>query len=180
MKRVKWERSKRLNFGSLVCLSSDEFSSLVFATVENRDANGLSIGELDVRFENVETVEINQFIQGKEKFVMIESPAYFEAYRHVLEAFKEIKAEEFPFQRHIVECCQDVQPPEYLLEVDKLEEDKNVISFDFTGILVEKTPVRMPDANYHVGSFIHRTEENGHTLNAPKTETKPFYPPVPV
>ena len=180
VKRVKWERSKRLKFGSLVCLSSDEFSSLVFATVENRDANGLSIGELDVRFENVETVEINQFIQGKEKFVMIESPAYFEAYRHVLEALKEIKAEEFPFQRHVVECCQDVQPPEYLLEVDKLEEDKNVISFDFTGILVEEAPVRMPDANYHVGSFIQRTEENGHALNAPKIETKPFHPPAPV
>ena len=180
VKRVKWERSKRLKFGSLVCLSSDEFNSLVFATVENRDANGLSIGELDVRFENVETVEVNQFVQGKEKFVMIESPAYFEAYRHVLEALKEINAEQFPFQRHIVECCQDVEPPEYQRQVDKLEEEKSVISFDFTGILVKKTPVRMPDADSHVGLFIHRTEENGHTLNAPKSESKSFDPAAPV
>ncbi|KAJ7380464.1 NFX1-type zinc finger-containing protein 1 [Desmophyllum pertusum] len=96
VKKVNWERSKRLKFGSLVCLSSDEFNTLVFATIENRDADGLKVGELEVRFENVEKKEINLFITGKEKFVMIESPAYFEAYRHVLEALKEIKPDEFP------------------------------------------------------------------------------------
>ena len=134
VKRVKWERSKRLKYGALVCLSSDEFNTLVFATVENRRVEGLSVGELDVRFENVTKEQINVFVTSKDRFVMIESPAYFEAYRHVLEALKEIKPEEFPFQKHIVECCQEVGPPEY--RVQKEGEDK-AVSFDFTGVLTK-------------------------------------------
>ena len=132
--RVKWERSKRLKYGALVCLSADNFNTLVFATVENRDPEGLEIGELDVCFENVDTGEINQFVEGKEIFVMIESPAYFEAYRHVLEALKEIQPEELPFQRHIVECCQDVGPPEYQIK----KENSSEFTFNFTGVLVTK------------------------------------------
>ena len=137
VKRVNWERSKRLKFGTLVCLSSDEFNTLFFATVENRRPEGLSVGELDVRFENVTKEEINAFVTEKERFVMIESPAYFEAYRHVLEALKEIKPDELPFQKHIVECCRDVGPPEY--QVLKEREDKAVL-FDFTGVLTKKEP----------------------------------------
>ena len=137
VKRVNWERSKRLKYGALVCLSTDEFNTLVFATVENRRPEGLSVGELDVRFENVAKEEINIFVTGKERFVMIESPAYFEAYRHVLEALKKIKPEEFPFQKHIVECCREVGPPEYQLH--KEGEDK-VVAFDFTGLLTKKKP----------------------------------------
>ena len=136
VKRVNWERSKRLKYGTLVCLSSDEFNTLVFATVENRDVKGLKVGELEVRFENVGMEEINQFIQRQEKFVMIESPAYFEAYRHVLEALKEIKPEEFPFQKHIIECCQDVGPPEYQVK----RENSSEFKFNFTDVLVVKTP----------------------------------------
>ena len=138
VKRVNWERSKRLKFGTLVCLSSDEFNTLFFATVENRSAEGLSVGELDVRFENVTKEEISDFVKGKERFVMIESPAYFEAYRHVLEALKEIKPEEFPFQKYIVERCQDVGPPEY--QGHKEREDKTVL-FDFSGVLKRKEPL---------------------------------------
>ena len=136
VKRVNWERSKRLKFGTLVCLSSDEFNTLVFATVENRDVKGLKVGELEVRFENVDMEEINQFIHQEEKFVMLESPAYFEAYRHVLEALKEIRPEEFPFQKHIVECCQDVDPPEYQVK----KENSSEFKFNFTDVLVLKTP----------------------------------------
>ena len=137
VKRVNWERSKRLKFGTLVCLSSDEFNTFFFATVENRRPEGLSVGELDVRFENVTKEQIYDFAKGKERFVMIESPAYFEAYRHVLEALQKIKPEEFPFQKHIVECCRDVGPPEY--QVQRKREDKAVL-FDFTGVVKKQDP----------------------------------------
>ena len=149
VRRVKWERSKRLKFGSLVCLSSDEFSTFVFATVENRKVDELRVGELDVRFENVGIAEIERFIRGRERFVMLESSAYFEAYRHVLEALKEIKAEEFPFHRHIVECCQDVGPPDYQLQVNEAKEDKDAFLFNFAGILAKTKSVRVPVNDYH-------------------------------
>lgn len=35
--RVQWENSKRLIFGSLLCLSKDNFNSFAFATVANRE-----------------------------------------------------------------------------------------------------------------------------------------------
>ena len=172
VRRVKWDRSKRLKYGSLVCLSSDDFNSFVLATVQNRDADGLNVGELEVRFENVELTLINHFIQRKEKFVMVESPAYFEAYRHVLEALKEVNTEEFPFQRHIVECCQDVEPPEYHLQVDEEGREKDVFSFDFSGLLVSKTPERASDGDHGIATFFRPAVEKERSLNNSKRESQ--------
>ena len=136
VKKVNWERSKRLKFGSLVCLSSDDFKSLVFATIEERNPQDLSAGELDVRFQNVGKEEIAVFVKEREEFVMIESPAYFEAYRHVLEAMKNIKPEEFPFQKYIVECVHNVEAPKY-----QRERQGEPISFDFTA-LCRRSPAK--------------------------------------
>ena len=110
---VKWEKSKRLKFGSLLCLSADEFYTPLFATVENRDPKELCRGELEVRFEGVQLEILNQCIQENEKFDMVESPAFFEAYRHVLEGLQNIQPDDLPFQEHIVKCNRDVGPPEY-------------------------------------------------------------------
>ena len=140
VRRVKWERSKRLKFGSLLCLSSDDFNTLVFASVENRDPEGLSDGQLEVRFENTEAAEVNRFIQSKETFVMVESDAYFESYRHVLEGLQEINPGEFAFQRYIVECCQDIGPPAYQLHGKKGDEKNNSFTFKFDRGLAKKSP----------------------------------------
>ena len=138
VRRIKWERSKRLKFGSLLCLSSDDFNTLVFASVENRDPEGLSGGELEVRFEDTAAADVNRFIQSKETFVMVESDAYYESYRHVLEGLKEINPEEFPFQRYIVECCQDVGPPAYQLHGKEGDEKNNSFTFKFDAVLAKK------------------------------------------
>ena len=140
VRRVKWERSKRLKFGSLLCLSSDDFNTLVFASVENRDPEGLSDGQLEVRFENTEAAEVNRFIESKETFVMVESDAYFESYRHVLEGLQEINPGEFAFQRYIVECCQDIGPPAYQLHGKEGDEKNNSFTFKFDRGLAKKSP----------------------------------------
>ena len=41
LRNVRWENSKRLIYGSLMCLSKDKFESFVFATVTNRDVKEL-------------------------------------------------------------------------------------------------------------------------------------------
>ena len=41
LRNVRWENSKRLIFGSLMCLSKDKFESFVFATIANRDPKEL-------------------------------------------------------------------------------------------------------------------------------------------
>ena len=50
-----------------------------------------------------------------ETYTMVESNAYFESYRHVLEGLKNIN-DQLPFQRYIVECEPEVNPPQYLLK----------------------------------------------------------------
>ena len=111
LRYVNWEKSKRFKFGCLLCLSEDDFYTLHFATVESRD--DICRGELEVRFEGVELEDLNGFIEAKVKFDMVESPTFFEAYRHVLEALKKIEPDEMPFQEHIVKCSPNVQPPAY-------------------------------------------------------------------
>ena len=127
VRHVPWRKSSRLKFGSLVCLSYDDFHTMFFATVENRDSRDLQYGELEVRFENVEAADVNRFIKERESFEMVESEAYFEAYRHNLEALQKITEEELPFKEHIVHCRkEEIRPPKYIDETS---------TFDFSVIM---------------------------------------------
>ena len=113
--RVKWEYSRRLIFGSLLCLSDDSFEhSVIFATVMKRDPDLLKEGCLIVKFEG----DVNGFqLDPNKVFTMAETTAYFEAYRHVLEKLKEISSikEEIPFKRYIIDSkLNDIPPPSYL------------------------------------------------------------------
>ena len=118
VKRVNWEKSKLFKFGSLLCLSADDFYNILFATVENRSPSDLRCGELEVRFEGIELEKLNQVIQENEKFDMVESPAFFETYRHVLEGLQKIQPDELPFQEHIVKCNRNVGPPGYEIKTN--------------------------------------------------------------
>ena len=128
VRRVKWDKCKLLKFGSLLCLSrsADGFFTPLFATVENRDPRELCLGELEVRFEGIQLQTLNRFVEEKEKFDMVESPAFFESYRHVLEGLQEIEPGELPFHEHIVKCSRDVGAPDY--------ENKTNGFFDLSGI----------------------------------------------
>uniref|UniRef100_A0A914Y556 ZNFX1 domain-containing protein n=1 Tax=Panagrolaimus superbus TaxID=310955 RepID=A0A914Y556_9BILA len=78
-KRMRWD--KRLKFGSLVCLSSDDFQKVfLFATVIEREE--LAKGKVGLKFEEISK------INTKWKYKMVESPAFFEAYKHVMMALQ--------------------------------------------------------------------------------------------
>ena len=103
--RTNWEHSRRLIFGSLLCLSNDNFSegSIIFATVVKREAKQLKEGRLIVKFEgDVSGFQIDPSIE----YMMVESTAYFEAYRHVLLALQKasLLKDTMPFKHYIVEC----------------------------------------------------------------------------
>ncbi|XP_026856434.2 NFX1-type zinc finger-containing protein 1 [Electrophorus electricus] len=110
---VRWENSKRLLYGSLVCLSMDNFETFLFATVADRDPKKLSEGHVQLCFSRESQAELLE-IKTSHSFLMVETTAYFEAYRYVLEGLQEQEEDELPFQRYIVECNPDVHPPEYL------------------------------------------------------------------
>ncbi|XP_061745463.1 NFX1-type zinc finger-containing protein 1 isoform X2 [Nerophis ophidion] len=117
LKFVRWENSKRLMFGSLVCLSCDPFESFLYATVVDRDPKLVEKGQILIAFTDESRLKLAG-IEKDQVFVMVETPAYFEAYRHVLEGLQEQDDNDMPFQRYIVECNTDVHPPAYLQEND--------------------------------------------------------------
>ena len=112
LSHVNWEFSKRLLYGSLVCLSSNDFETMIFATVIDRTVDSLKEGEILLRLQRTE--EYFRQLQPGTRFVMVETETYFEAYHHVLKALQNIEADELPFQRYIVHCDSDVKPVPYL------------------------------------------------------------------
>lgn len=118
--RVRWESSKRLIFGSLVGISKDNFETIIFGTVANRDPADLKNGEVDFCFEddNVCLIDPNPYTV----YQMVECSAYFEACRHVLRGLQEIDSDSLPFKRHLLNQTSakaDVSVPRYLMDRDK-------------------------------------------------------------
>ncbi|XP_067856938.1 NFX1-type zinc finger-containing protein 1-like [Heptranchias perlo] len=113
LKFVRWESSKRLLFGSLLCLSKDNFETMVFATVAHRSIEELSEGIITLSFTEGCRLQLVD-IKSTDSFLMVETTAYFEAYRHVLIGLKEIRNNELPLQKYIVHCQTNVAEPKYL------------------------------------------------------------------
>ena len=115
----RWAYSKRLIYGSLLCLSNDNFKTMLFATVSNREPELLKEGRIGIRFleeQDVLGIESRNCV-----YQIVESPAYFEAYRYVLKGLKELDETTLPFKKYLVECSADVDPPEYLRRSDAEE-----------------------------------------------------------
>ena len=121
--KINWELSKKLIFGSLICLSSDfYFKECLIGTVCNRDSDALiNQGLVQIKFN----IEFNKSVNGRLNFpvlnktyVMLETTAFFESYKHVLHALVSfgLSSElEFPFRENIVDARNsNMQRPEYL------------------------------------------------------------------
>lgn len=127
IRRVSWEKSKQLMYGSLLCFSDDDFSSLIWATVWRRDpALIASKAQLDIRlpFDPWD----DRLSPGK-MFCCIENVTiYFEAYRHVLIALQNMRAADVPFQHTLLSPQPDPLPPTYLKEETDMFHFHNVFT----------------------------------------------------
>ena len=106
IKRINWVRSRRLMYGSLVCLISTDFKIVHFATVQDRNPDMLKEGFVQLCFEGHEYPGYDDM---QEKYHMVESSsAYFVAYRHILERLQDMREETMPFKNYIVLCKREV------------------------------------------------------------------------
>ena len=117
----RWAQSKRLLFGSLLCLSKDNFETMLFATVADRDPKEMAKGRIHIKF--IDKQDVFEIEKRQHQYLMVESPAYFEAHRHVLSGLKELNEDNLPFKKYLVECSADVDPPDY---IRRGEEDEPV------------------------------------------------------
>jgi len=122
-KQISWEQSKKLMFGSLVILSSDFFmKECLIGVISERDDKKIKEGIIQVRFEHDTTnLNVTNTPEFQKVYTLVETSAYFESYKHVLEAlvsFKNYKEEDFPFKANLVDCQNLViEQPEYLKNV---------------------------------------------------------------
>ena len=144
---VNWENSKKLMFGSLLCFSSDLFQNeCLIGVVCERDLKNLSKNIVTVKFDygteyNDSFDSDSNFINNNmpqygKNYIMLETSAYFESYKHVLEAlvsFKNSKNDDdFPFKQHIVDSQNNIiLRPKYLTNV----------GFDFRPIVDSKKKI---------------------------------------
>lgn len=137
---IRWESSRRLLYGSLLCLSSDGFQTMLFATVTDRKVTDLQKGILEVQF----TEDAHSFnLSANQLYVMAETTAYFEAYRYILQGLQEV-GNDMPLQSSIVYCKPNEKPPRYLTKAG------TVMSYDFCPLLqMKKKPkeLRCPVLN---------------------------------
>ena len=90
-RKVQWKTSKRLKYGSLLCLfkwgNYDCSTEVIFAVVANRQINDLEAGYVEVTIEHGDQHRLD--LEG-ENFVMVESEAFYLPYKHVLEGLKDL------------------------------------------------------------------------------------------
>mmetsp|Transcript_38839 Transcript_38839/g.91391 ORF Transcript_38839/g.91391 Transcript_38839/m.91391 type:complete len:1568 (+) Transcript_38839:638-5341(+) len=113
IRRINWEKTKQLMYGSLLCLSDDNFDTLIWATVWRRDESTIAhTHQLDIRlpFEPFDY----RLSPGK-LFSCIENVTiYFEAYRHVLIALQNMRPNDVPFQTTLLTPQPKPEPPKFL------------------------------------------------------------------
>lgn len=79
----------------------DHFETFLFATVSDRDPQDLRKGQVQLSFSTNSRAQLAT-TQASHSFLMVETTAYFEAYRYVLEGLQEQEEDELPFQRYTV------------------------------------------------------------------------------
>ena len=125
LKNVKWEISRRLKYGSLLCLSSDNFSTFVIGTVAESDPQHLHEGFIDVIIDNMHTFQRDTSLRYK----MVECSAYFESYRHNLQALQEMHGTELPFKDYLLNTKSlQADPPRYLIGRDTQYDFKPIMT----------------------------------------------------
>ena len=109
---IKWSRSKRLQFGNLVCLMNDTSSIIIFATVSERKVEDLEKGlvTLDIR-TNVDVMALPPV-----SYRMFESPSFYAAYAPILRHLHALQKNpgSLPFSDYIVQLKTDVSLPKYI------------------------------------------------------------------
>ncbi|XP_046737941.1 NFX1-type zinc finger-containing protein 1-like [Diprion similis] len=111
MRKINWNRSKLFMYGSLLCFTNDNFGSVLFATVAERDLKLLEKGQLII--EPCIGSEIMRDMYNS-PFVMVESKVYFLPYYHTLHSLRFMTEENFPMKRYIIDAESSPSPPKYL------------------------------------------------------------------
>ena len=126
--------------GTLLCFSSDNFKTILFATVvsqsEENQTERLSAWvsdqmiqvKVESDIDNLSILGINESgcILSSQIYTIIESPAHYETYYHVLKSLQDANPQEMPFTDYLISYRYKMRRPLYL--------PRNC-QFDMSGVL---------------------------------------------
>ncbi|CAH0548130.1 unnamed protein product [Brassicogethes aeneus] len=110
-RKVDYAQSKRFMFGSLLCFTQDNFKTIIFGKVAQRDTKDLDKGQL--------IVGIEFGVPNKKPYLMLECEVFFEPYYQVLTVLQQMDFNDFPMKRYLVDVESDVRKPEYLINSEQ-------------------------------------------------------------
>ncbi|XP_019853691.1 PREDICTED: NFX1-type zinc finger-containing protein 1-like [Amphimedon queenslandica] len=178
---VNWDQSKCFKKGSLLCLSNDNFHTLLFATVAKCDVKELKRGIIAVKVLDASV----EHISNRSTYKMIESPAYFGAYSSVvrqLHAMKSNPESNLPdlAKKYLVKGEAVIQMPlyaqiqtnkdgHYILDLKGVLCDCNTIGecpHGYNSIIVSLTKFTVKEAVEELQDEISDSEDEGSLANA--------------
>ena len=124
-KGINWNTSKRLIYGSLLCLSSDNFKSVIFLTVFNSRPEALAEGRLSARY--LGDIHPRRY-QLENAFVMIEPSAHFESFRGTLKALQNLPLCDFSLRDFILAEINHIPEPDYLATKQSVINEKKYLN----------------------------------------------------
>ncbi|VDM37256.1 unnamed protein product [Toxocara canis] len=135
--------SKKLKFGQMIALSSDNFKEeALFATIVERPDDQLLEGRIGLSF----TAESESHVSKAKIYTIVESNAYFEMYQHVFEVIKHFNSDmPVPFARYLVNAETNVKLPAYLerpLPTDTTVDSEHVNGPTELSVMGTKYPIK--------------------------------------
>lgn len=125
---------RRFMYGALVCFTSDNFSTLLFGKIIERDQSLLEQGKIVISFEH----EFRNY-NFNVPYLMVEYGIYFEPYYHVLKALQNMQEDEFPMRDYFINVKTEIKLPQYLSKNSRY----NINGFD----VILSNPDSWPNAN---------------------------------
>ena len=122
LKNIIWEQSKWFMFGSLLLFSRDNFNTIIFATVVNRDISRLKKGQIVVQLKGQTSLSNDLF---RDEFVMAESVVFFDPYYQILKALCNMSEATFPMKEYIINLKQSNSTPSYIKHLCMNEDIKH-------------------------------------------------------
>lgn len=121
LKRVQWDICNFLQYGNIVCLTYGECNILLYALIAERNIKNLNKGRISLSLIEDDYQSVEKMMESNGNIVMLESKAFYTAYRHTLESMKSIARKMYinpdyaviPFSEHIVELNIDIMEPAY-------------------------------------------------------------------
>ena len=109
---IQWDRTKRLQYGDLVCLMNDASGIIMFATVAERKVEDLKKGIVILDM----ITDIDVMGLPPVSYRMFESPSFYAAYAPILRHLYALQESpgSLPFSKYIVELKKDVPFPKYV------------------------------------------------------------------